>query len=100
MQCFHVLVHGRLRWAAKAPDGDQSVGQPAGFFCHRYVFASDAASASDKAFESVTTNLEAQTGWLGDKTASLTLEAEDVSRVSLVRGFLNANRGHTFYDHD
>ena len=98
MQCFHVLVHGRLRWNARADGRDPSVEQPAGFYCHRYVFASDAGSARAKAFESVTANLDAQTGWLGDQAASLTLEAEDVSRASLVRGFLPANRGHTFYD--
>ena len=97
MRCFYVMVHGRLHWNAGANGRSLCIEQPAGFYCHRYIFASDPMAAREKAFDSVTKNFDAQTGWLSDKTVSLTLEAEEIVSASFMKGFLPTNQGHTFY---
>ena len=74
--------------------------QPAGFYCHRYVFASNSMAATQKAFDSVSANLDQQTGWLRNQAVALELEAEEISRVSLLKAFSAVNRGHTFYGRD
>ena len=96
MRCFYILIHGRLRWLVEPLDRD--TGQPAGLYCHRYVLASDQQEAIQKALESVSNNLDRQTGWLRDNHAELDLEAEEVSEASFLKAFLPANKGHTFYE--
>ena len=39
MRCYYVLVHGTLHWNVAPPADD--VARPRGFYCHRYVLASD-----------------------------------------------------------
>ena len=98
MRCFYVLVHGRLHWLVEPTELDRDVGQPAGFYCHRYVLASDPKIATRKAFNSVSANLDQQTGWLRDDVARLELDAEEVVQSSFLKAFLADNRGHTFYE--
>ena len=100
MRCFYVLVHGRLRWLTELTELDEDVEQPAGFLCHRFVLASNPNEAMRKAFKSVSSNLDRQTGWLRNHTAELKLEAEEVTTASLINAFLPANRGHTFYERE
>lgn len=100
MRCFHILIHGRLRWAVDLVEGDTEVEQPDGFYCQRYVLASDQHMAISKAMKSVSSNLDDQTGWLSDKTAELVMEAEEVSQASYMMAFKPINRGHTFYGDD
>ncbi len=100
MRSYLVHVHGRLKWIVEEPafklPGIEP--KPAGFFCHRYVLASDIKAASAKALESVRKNLDRQTYWLSNDEAELELEAEEVQPASLITGFLPHNRGHTFYN--
>lgn len=100
MRCFYILIHGRLRWAVELVEGDTEVEQPDGFYCHRYVLASDQSTAISKAMKSVSSNLDNQTGWLRDNTAELVMETEEVSRASYMKAFKPINRGHTFYGDD
>ena len=100
MRCFYVLVHGRLRWLVGPTDLEGDVDQPAGLYCHRYVLASDRKAATQRAFDSVSANLDRQTGWLRDQAVELELEAEEVSQTSLLKAFSPVNRGHTFYESD
>ena len=97
MHCFYVLAHGRLRWLVEPTELDGDVSQPAGFYCTRFVLASNPQAAITKAFESVSANLDKQAGWLRDGSATLELEAEEVTQTSLLNAFLPINRGHTFY---
>jgi hypothetical protein len=101
MRCFYVLVHGRLNWdpALPAPrEPDES--RPVGFYCHRYVLASDDDEAVEKAFRRVRKNLDGQTGWLTRRVVELGLEAEEITNAPLQRLLKPDNRGHTFYDDD
>ena len=97
MRCFYVLVHGRLSWLVEPTELQGDVDQPVGFYCHRYILASNPKDAIQRAFGDVSNNLDGQTGWLRDHAAELKLEAEEVSRASLLKAFLPVNRGHTFY---
>ena len=100
MRCFYVLVHGRLRWLVEPTALEGDVDQLVGLYCHRYVLASDPKAAIQRAFESVSTNLDRQTGWLRDHAVKLELEVEEVARATLLKAFLPVNRGHTFYSSD
>lgn len=97
MRCFWVLVHGQLQWSVPMAGSDSDVSQPEGFYCHRFVLASDPSIAAQKAFASVSANLDRQTGWLRNGVAKLDLEAEEVVQSALIQAFRPDNRGHTFY---
>lgn len=98
MRCYYVFIHGSLHWNVAPPSGD--INQPQGFYCHRYVLASDEENAARKAFSRVRANLDRGGRWLSDGSATLTLEADEVCRAP-IHGLLKpGNRGHTFYDED
>jgi hypothetical protein len=100
MQCYYVLIHGRLEWcaASKSDDDGGDKSQPLGFFCHRYVLASSISSAQDTAFRRVRDNLDRQTGWLSLNQVKLELNAEEVTPAPIFRLLKPDNRGHTFYN--
>src|SRR4028119_621237 len=64
MRCYCVLIHGTLHWNVAAPS--EEVNQPRGFYCHRYVLASDEESAARIAFRRVRANLDRVRPWLSD----------------------------------
>lgn len=102
MQCYYVLIHGRLNWyAASTPDDEgREAWQPSGFYCHRYVLASSTGSAEDTAFRRVRENLERQTGWLSANQVKLDLHTDEVTRAPIFRLLKPDNRGHSFYNED
>jgi len=102
MQCYYVVIHGRLEWAAAAPPNNDEgdTWQPLGFYCHRFVLASSISSAQDTAFRRVRDNLEWQTGWLNSNQVKLQLNAEQVTPAPFFRLLKPDNRGHIFYDND
>jgi hypothetical protein len=102
MRCFYVLVHGRLTWGGETSQvgGDPSVVRPDGFFCHRYVLASDQDVARVLAFSRVRENLEKQTGWITRGLADLDLDAEEVTPAPMHKLLKPDNRGHSFYLED
>jgi hypothetical protein len=91
-----------LEWSAastsKGDDGETL--QPLGFYCHRYVLASSIRIAQESAFRRVRDNLERQTGWLTAKVATLELEADEITPVSMYRILKPDNRGHIFYNQE
>ena len=98
MRCYFILVHGRLNWrAGPALAADPEAIRPLGFYCHRYVLASDADQATEKAFRRVRENLEKQTGWVSSGSAKLELEAEQVTDAPMHKLLKRDNPGHTFY---
>jgi hypothetical protein len=101
VRCFYVLVHGELRWRTElAVTDDPDVFRPTGFYCHRYVLASDANGARDEAFRRVRENLEQQTGWVTNGLATVDLHAEKVTDAAMHKLLKPDNRGHTFYIED
>jgi hypothetical protein len=98
MRCYYVLVHGRFHWNA-APTSDD-VSQPRGFYCDRYVLASDEECAIQIAFGQVRANLYSDSRWLSDGSATLDLEAEEIFKAPIYRLLKADNRGHTFYEQD
>lgn len=95
MRCFYVLIHGRLTWTSSVEHETET--QPSGFYCHRYVLASNQQNATDAAFARVLANLDTQTGWLTKSSVAVELGAEEV-RVAPLHKLLKAdNGGHTFY---
>ena len=99
MRCFYILVHGKLRWNVAAPD-DPDCYQPRGFYCHRYVLASDEDDAIRKALKRVRENLDKGGGWLSRGEAILDLEADEVSSAPLHKLLKPDNRGHAFYEEE
>lgn len=98
MRCFDVLVHGRIHWLdAGHSDAAPCASRPAGLYCHRYVLASNADHAQEKAIHRVRENLEHQTGWMSEGRAWVEFIVEEVASAPLFNGFLTDNRGHTFY---
>lgn len=97
MRCFYVLVHGSLEWPAEHLEDEESF-TPAGFYCHRYVFASGYKEAAEKAFRRVRSSLEKQTGWLNQGLAKLTLEAAELAPAPMRKLLKRGNRGQSFYD--
>ena len=98
VRCFHVLVHAKLDWIGATRDAPgPDVRELAGFYCHRYVLASNETEAEQKAFCRVRANLDGQTGWLSDGAARLELEAEEVQVASMGKLVRPDNRGHSFY---
>ena len=99
MRCFYVLIHGRISWIEKASEGDREpdVDRPTGFYCHRYVLASDESQAEAAASERARENLEKQTGWIGCGYIALDLEAEGVAPAPLLKLLRPDNCGHSFY---
>ena len=97
MRCYYVLVHGTLEWNVAFPSED--VSQPRGFYCHRYVLATDEQRATEIAFERVHINLDRDGGWLSNG-AFLKLEAEEVYVAPFRKLLKPDNRGHTFYEQD
>lgn len=97
MRCYYVLLHGRLCWLGRSTELDLDMGRPAGLYCHKYVLAADLETATRKAINSVSNNLDRQTGWLRDGVARLELEAEEVVQSSFLKAFLPDKRGYTFY---
>lgn len=98
VRCFYVLVHGRLNWRAEpAVAADPEPFRPLGFYCHRYVLASDVEQAKEKAFRRVRENLENQIHWVSEGSATLELEAEEVIDAPIHKLLKRDNRGHTFY---
>lgn len=102
MQCYYVLIHGRLEWraASKSNDDGGDTSQPMGFYCHRYVLASSISSAEASAFRRVRDNLERQTGWLTANQVKLELNAEEITPAPIFRLLKPDDRGHTFYDEE
>lgn len=98
MRCFYVFVHGELSW--KVPPPSENVSQPRGFYCHRYVLATDERRATDHAFARVRSNLDRYGRWLSNGNAILTLEAEEVHEAPFYKLLKPDNRGHTFYEED
>jgi len=96
MRCYYVMVHGSLNWVGAAPAEGGS--QPRGFYCHRYVLASDEQSATDIAFERVRLNLDRSFGWLSDDSVVLTMEVEEIRTAPFRKLLKPDNRGHTFYE--
>jgi hypothetical protein len=99
MRCFYVLVHGKLDWAVTRADEDE-LDRPAGFYCHRFVLAQNEAHATEKAFSRVRENLDERFGWLSDRSARLTLEAEELSFAPMHKLLKRENRSHAFYDEE
>jgi len=97
LRCFYVLVHGKLEWECEHAE-DQEMFTPAGFYCHRYVFASGFEEAAEKAFRRVRKNLEKETSWLRSGLAKLTLEAEELAPAPMRKLLRRDNKGHSFYD--
>jgi hypothetical protein len=99
MQCFYVLVHGRLNWHTEPPSTDDlEAALPLGFFCHRYVLASGAHEAKSIAFQRIRKNLEEQTCWISDGLATLHLEAEEITIAPMHKLLKPDNKGQTFYE--
>jgi len=96
MRCFYVLVHGTIDWPSDHLEDDDQF-TPAGFYCHRYVFASGYEAAVEKAFRRVRKSLEKQTGWLKQGLAKLTLEAAELRPAPISKLLRRENRGHLFY---
>lgn len=96
MRCYYVLVHGMLEWNV-APERE-GLSQPLGFYCHRYVLATDEQRAAEIAFGRVRMNLDKDGGWLFGGSAILRLEAEEVSAAPFHMLLKPDNRGHTFYN--
>lgn len=96
MRCFHVPVEGRLTWLKTATDR-WGATQPAGFFCTRYVFASDPETARRKAFERVRANIDKQFGWLANGIASVALDNDIIRIAPFWKALKPDNKGHTFY---
>jgi len=98
MRCFDILVHGHIRWLhVDRLDADPDADRATGFYCHRYVIASSADLAIEKAICRVRENLEQQTGWVSEGRACVQFIVDEVSSAPLIKGFLPDNRGHTFY---
>ena len=97
MRCFYVLVHGRLTWQTDAPSGNSETDRPTGFYCHRYVLASDAQVARELAFSPVAKNLEKRTGWIGAGLATVEFDAEELIPAPMHNVLKPDDRGHTFY---
>lgn len=101
MRCFHVLVHGRLKWVSGASPKDEiGAANPAGFYAHRYVLAGDQAGATNAAVRRVRANLDSQFGWMREGLATVQLEAQDVTEAPMHKLLKPDNRGHTFYNED
>lgn len=99
MRCFYVLVHGTLSWRAELAATKSALVEtrPLGFYCHRYVLASNEGEAAAVAIRRVRENLEKQTGWIGAGLAALELEAEELTIAPMHKLLKPDNRGHTFY---
>ena len=97
MRCFYVRVHGSIDWPPERLD-DEEMFTPAGFYCHRYVFAAGFQEAADKAFRLVRKSLEKQTGWLGQGLTTLTLEADELTPAPMRKLLKRGNRDQSFYD--
>ena len=101
MRCYYVLVRGDLDWVSDPSATDEfGATRPAGFYCHRYVLATDEAKAAKTAFERVRANLDSQMGWLRNGLATVDLEAEKISTAPMHKLPKPDNRGHTFYAED
>ena len=99
MRCYYVLVHGRLNWQAiDAAAGEHDHQRPSGFYCHRYVLAHNEHEATESAFRRVRRNLDQETNWVGNGSAVLNLEAEEVTTASIHKLLMPENRGHAFYE--
>ena len=98
MRCFYVLIHGSLNWhEAQIPDDPVGNDRPTGFWCHRYVLATDKAGAEIKAMRRVRDNLEREVRWISKGLATLDLRAEEVSFAPIIKMMKPENKGHTFY---
>ena len=92
MRCYYILVHGKLDW--QGVPRDDEVSQPLGFFCHRYVLASNNSDAAEKAFRRVRANLG---DWIGEGGPTLNLDAEETAEEPIYKLLLPENRAHAFY---
>lgn len=98
MRCYLVTVHGKLDWAVDASAADDfGKERPAGFYCHRYVLASNEKDAASTAFKRVLKNFDDQFGWLKEGFATLDLEVDSIAPCELYKLLKTDNRGHTFY---
>lgn len=95
MRCYHVEVHGQFKWQTAAT-GFDSVSQPAGFLCNRWVVASSKADAAEKALARVRARLK---DWFAYGVVELSLEPEHVSIAPLYR-LLAREQGFVFYDEE
>lgn len=93
MKYYYVLVHGRISWTV-----EKGAEHPRGFYCHRYVFASNEGRATEIAFQKVRRNLDGQSSLLSGALIALSLEAEEIRRVPMHHLLKRDNIGHTFYD--
>ncbi len=95
MRCYYILIHGKLDWQG-VPRGDEA-SQPIGFFCHRYVLASNKSDAAEKAFRRVRANLG---DWIGEGGPTLDLAAEEIAEAPIYKLLIPENRAHAFYDEE
>jgi hypothetical protein len=98
MRCFNVLVHGHIQWLhVDCPDPEPDADRATGLYRHRYVIASSAELAKEKAIRRVREDLELQTGWFSEGRAHVEFLVDEVSPAPLFNAFLADNRRHTFY---
>jgi hypothetical protein len=98
MQCYYVFVHGEFNWQV-AP-ADEDAWQPLGFYCHRYVLASDERQAVEIAFARVRQNLHRKARRLTASDAGLHLQVDEICSAPFHKLLKPDNKGHTFYDED
>jgi hypothetical protein len=98
MQCYYVFVNGEFDW--KVAPFDEEMWQPRGFYCHRFVLASNEQKAAQIAFERIRKNLERTAPWLTAGSASLRLEVDEICPAPFYKLLKPDNKGHTFYDED
>jgi hypothetical protein len=98
MRCYYVLVHGSLDWLPASSASDEiGAAKPAGFYCHRYVFAYNEAGAVSTAFRRVRANLDRNMGWFRDGSATVKLHADEVRAAPMHKLLKPDNPGHTIY---
>lgn len=96
MRCYYVFVHGKLTWKL-ALTSDENNSRPHGFFCHRFVLASNEQLAMEIAFARVRANFRKQNRWLINGSAILDLEAAEIHPAPIYNLLKPDNRGHSFY---
>ena len=99
MNCYYVLINGKLKWDEAPLNTDEDVFRPEGFYCHRYVMASSPKAAEETAFARVRDNLD-EDDWLKKSYASLTLEADEITVAPFYKLLKPENRGHSFYSEE
>jgi hypothetical protein len=103
MNCYYIVVHGRLDWDATLPRVDDGMTRPEGFLSHRYVLASTFSTAQEAALRGVREHFDKRFVWLKSKAARLRLEAAETDQVPLYHVLYKLIRpipGYWFYGGD